>query len=136
MFTIDRLAKIDSIATRIIAALYRGIEWVRDHYEDRLVDATYRVVEAKERAISKAEEKINALEDRRSAIVAEGVEAKARLLAQYRIALSALEDELYEREDALLADLAQAARNLVDAGKDYDVTVDAALVKLDVEIIK
>lgn len=134
MFTIDRLAKIDRIAARIIAALYRGVEWVGDHYEDRLLDAAYRVVQAKTKAISKAEEKISALEDSRSALVAEGVEAKARLLAAYRIALSALEDEIYEREDSLLADLAQAARTLVAATEDYDATVKAASDKLDVEI--
>ena len=134
MLTIDRLAKIDRIAARIIAALYRGVGWVADHYEDRLVDATYRVAQAKAKAISKAEEKISALEDSRSALVAEGEEAKAHLLAAYRIALSALEDEIYEREDALLADLAQAARTLVAATEDYDATVKAASDKLDVEI--
>ena len=136
MFTIDRLAKLDAIADAVFKALSSGLDWLGLKYEDFLIDATYRVVEAKARAVSKAEEKINALEDRRSAIVAEGVEAKERLLAQHRLALSALEDELYEREDALLADLAQAARSLVDAGKDYDATVDAALVKLDWEIAK
>jgi len=47
MLTIDRLAKLDSIATRSIDALYRGIEWVRDHYEARLVDAAYLVAAAK-----------------------------------------------------------------------------------------
>ena len=134
MLTIDRLAKIDRIAARIIAALYRGVGWVADHYEDRLLDAAYRVAQAKTKAISKAEEKISALEDSRSALVAEGEEAKAHLLAAYRIALSALEDEIYEREDALLADLAQAARTLVAATEDYDATVKAASDKLDVEI--
>ena len=134
MFTIDRLAKIDSIATRSIDALYRGVEWVRDHYEARLVDATFRVAQAKTKAISKAEEKISALEDSRSAILAEIAEAKERLRAEYRIALSALEDESYEREDALRADLAQAARTLVAADKDYDATVKAASDKLGVEI--
>ena len=134
MFTIDRLAKIDNTATRIIAALHRGIEWIGDHYEDRLLDAAYRVAQAKTKAISKAEEKISALEDSRSALVAESVEAKARLLAEHRIALAALEDEIYQREDALLADLAQAARTLVAAGKDYDATVKAASDKLGVEI--
>ena len=134
MFTIDRLAKIDSIAARIIAALYRGVEWVRDHYEDRLLDAAYRVAQAKTKAISKAEEKISALEDSRSALVAESAKAIAIADAAHRIALSALEDEIYEREDALLADLAQAARTLVAATEDYDATVKAASDKLDVEI--
>ena len=136
MFTIDRLAKLDAIATAVFTALRGGIMWMGEKYEDFLVNTTYRVVEAKARAVNKAEEKVNALEDSRSAIAAEGAEAKARLLAQHRIALSALADEIYEREDALLADLAMAERNLVDAGKDYDATVDEALVKLDVEIIK
>ena len=136
MFTIDRLAKLDAIATAVFTALRGGITWMGEKYEDFLVNTTYRVVEAKARAVNKAEEKVNALEDSRIAIAAEGAEAKARLLAQHRIALSALADEIYEREDALLADLALAARNLVDAGKDYDAAVDEALVKLDVEIIK
>ena len=136
MFTIDRLAKLDAIATAVFTALRNATDWLGLKYEDFLIDATYRVVEAKARAVNKAEEKVNALGDSRSAIAAAGAEAKARLLAQHRIALSALEDEIYEREDALLADLAQAARNLVDAGKDYDATVEEALVKLDVEIIE
>ena len=136
MFTIDRLAKLDDIATAVFTTLRSAIDWLGLKYEDFLIDATYRVVEAKARAISEAEEKVKALEDRRSAIAAEGEEARARLLAQHRIALYALEYEIYEREDALLADLAQAARSLVDAGKDYDATVDAALVKLDWEVAK
>lgn len=136
MFTIDRLAKLDAIAHAVFKALSAGLDWLDEKYEDFLIGATYRAVEAKARAVSKAEEKINALEDSRSALVAEGAEARERLLAQHRIALSALEDELYEREDALLADLAQAARSLVDAGKDYDAAVDAALVKLDLEVAK
>ena len=136
MFTVDRLAKLDAIADAVFTALRGGIIWLDEKYEDFLIGAAYRVIEAKAHAVSKAEEKINALEDSRSALVAEGAEARERLLAQHRIALFALEDELYEREDALLADLAQAARSLVDAGKDYDATVDAALVKLDWEIAK
>ena len=136
MFTIDRLAKIDRIAARIIAALYRGVEWVGDHYEDFLVDATYRVVEAKSRAVSKAEGKIDALVDARIALEADFEEAKARLKAKYQLALGVLEEERYDKDDALRADLAEAAQQLVAAGKDYDATVDAALVKLDVEVAK
>ena len=136
MFTIDRLAKLDAIATAVFTALRQGLDWLGDQYEDFLLDATYRVVEAKARAVNKAEEKVNALEDARIALEADFEEAKARLKAKYQLALGVLEDEIYEREDALLADLAQAARSLVDAGKDYDATVDAALVKLDWEIAK
>lgn len=134
MLTIDRLAKLDSLATRTFAALRYGLDWLGDQYEIRLVDATYRVAQAKTKAISKAKAKISALEDSRSAILVEIAEAKERLRAEYRIAMSALEDESYEREDALRADLAQAARTLVAAGKDYDATVKAASDKLGVEI--
>lgn len=134
MFTIDRLDKIDSIATRTFAALRYGLEWLDDQYESRLIDATYRVAQAKAKAISKAKEKISALEDSRSALVAERVEAKARLLAEHRIALGALEDEIYEREVALLADRTQAARTLAAANNDYDATIKAASDKLGVEI--
>lgn len=134
MFTIDRLAKLDAIANAVFKALDSGLDWLGIKYEDFLVNTTYRVVEAKSRAIDKAADKISDLEDNRSALVAEGVEAKDRLLAKYRIALAVIEDELYEREDALLADLAQAARNLDAAGKDYDATIKAASDKLGVEI--
>ena len=136
MITIDRLAKLDAIANAVFKALNSGLDWLGLKYEDFLINTTYRVVEAKAAAIDKAEDKISALEDSRSALVAEGVEAKARLLAQHRIALSALEDEIYEREDALLADLAQAARTLVAVDKEYEATVKAAFAKLGVEIIE
>ncbi len=134
MFTIDRLAKLDAIADAVFKALNSGLDWLGLKYEDFLANTAYRVVEAKERAIRKAEEKISALEDSRSELVAEGAEAKARLLAKHQIALSALADEIYEREDALLADLAQAAHTLAAAGKDYDATIQAASDKLGVEI--
>lgn len=134
MFTIDRLAKLDAIADAVFKALSSGLDWLNLKYEDFLVNTTYRVVEAKAAAIDKAEEKISDLEDSRSALVAEGVEAKARLLAKHHIALAALEDEIYEREDARLADLAQAARTLVAADKEYEATVKAAFAKLGVEV--
>ena len=75
MLTIDQLAKIDKLVARIITAVYRGTAWVADHYEARLVDAAYRVAEAKAVAIGKAEDKISNLEDARSELVAHGVEA-------------------------------------------------------------
>lgn len=134
MFTIDRLAKLDAIADAVFKAFSSGLDWLNLKYEDFLVNTTYRVVEAKAAAIDKAEEKISAFEDSRSALVAEGVEAKARLLAKHHIALAALEDEIYEREDALLADLAQAVRTLDAANKDYEATARAANDKLGVGV--
>lgn len=134
MLTIDRLAKIDTIATRIIAALHRGIEWVGDHYEARLVDAAYRVVESKADAIDKAEDKISDLEDARSALVAHGVEAKVLLQEKYKAALAALDKELAAKGDKLDTDLAAAAEALVAANKDYDATSRAANEKLGVEV--
>ena len=134
MSAIDKLAKIDNIATRIIYALRRGVEWVEDKYEDCLVDVTYKVVEAKSRAVGKVEDKIAALEDAHIALEANFEEAKARLRAKYQLALGVLEEERYAKDDALRADLAEAVQKLVDAGKDYDATVDAALVKLNVKV--
>ena len=134
MSAIDKLAKIDNIATRIIYALRRGVEWVADKYEDCLVYVTYKVVEAKSRAVGKVEDKIAALEDARIALEANFEEAKARLRAKYQLALGVLEEERYAKDDALRADLAEAVQKLVDAGKDYDATVDAALVKLNVKV--
>ena len=134
MLTIDRLHKVDTIATRIIAALYRGVEWVGDHYEARLVDAAYRVAEAKAAAIGKAEDKISDLEDARSELVAHGVEAKVLLQEKYKAALAALDKELAAKGGKLDTDLAAAAEALVAANKDYDATVRAANDKLGVEV--
>lgn len=136
MFTIDRLAKIDSIATRIIAALYRGIEWVRDHYEDRLVDATYRAVEAKERAISKAEYKVYDLEDEQAEAAASYSEAKAKLRADFERLVESLDKAQAKTEADMHAKIADAALALVAADKDYEATVKAAFAKLGVEIIE
>ena len=105
MLTIDRLAKIDNLAQRIIAALYRSIGWLGDHYEARLVDATYRVAESKAAAIGKAEDKISNLEDARSELAAHGVEAKVLLQEKYKAALAALDKELAAKGDKLDAAL-------------------------------
>ncbi len=134
MLTIDRLAKIDNIATRIIAAMHRGVEWVGYHYEARLVDAAYRVAEAKAAAIDKTEDKISELEDARSELVAHGVKAKVLLQEKYKAALAALNKELDAKGDKLDTDLAAAAEALVVANKDYDNTIREASEKLRVEI--
>lgn len=134
MLTIDRLAKIDSIATRSIAALYRGIDWIGDHYEDFLVNTTYRVVEAKAAAIDKTEDKISDLEDARCELAASGAEAKVLLQEKYKAALAALEKELAAKGDKLDGALAAAAEALVAANKDYEATIRAANDKLGVEI--
>ena len=134
MLTIDRLAKIDSIALRIMATLYRGLEWVGDKYEASLVGAAYKVVEAKAKAIGKAEDKISDLEDARCELVAHGVEARVLLQEKYKAALAALDKELAAKGDKLGADLAAAAEALVAANKDYDATILAANEKLGVEV--
>ena len=134
MLTIDRLVKIDSLAMRIITALYRGVEWVGDHYEARLVDAAYRVTEAKAAAIGKAKAKISDLEDACSELVAQDVEAKVLLKEKHKAALAALNKELAAKGDKLDTDLAAAAEALVAANKDYEATVRAANDKLGVEV--
>ena len=134
MLTIDRLAKIDNLAQRIIAALYRSIGWLGDHYEARLVDATYRVAESKAAAIGKAEGKISDLEDARAELVAHGAEAQAVLREKYKAALAALDKELAAKGDKLDTDLAAAAEALVAADKAYEATVKAASDKLGVEV--
>lgn len=134
MFTIDRLAKIDSIATRIIAALYRGVEWVRDHYEDRLVNTTYRVVEAKAAAIYKAEDKISDLEDAKAGAVATYIEAKAKLRADFARLVESLDNAQAKADADMHAKIADAALALVAADKDYKATIRAANEKLGVEV--
>ena len=134
MLTVDRLAKIDSIAMRIMATLYRGLEWVSDLYEARLVDAAYKVAEAEAAAIGKTEDKISDLEDARSELVAHGAEAKVLLQEKYKAALAALDKELEAKGDKLDTDLAAAAEALVAADKAYDATIKAAYTKLGVEV--
>ena len=134
MLTIDRLAKIDNIAGSILVALHRGVEWIGDHYDARLVNAAYRVAEAKAAAIGKAEDKISDLEDDRAELVAHGVEARTILQRKYREALEALTREIKAKEDKISADLAAAAEELVAATKAYDQTVSEAYEKLGVGV--
>ena len=134
MLTIDHLAKIDSIAPRILRALRRGLKWAGDQYEVLLVDAAYKVAEAKAAAIDKAEDKISDLEDARAELVAHGVEARVLLQEKYRAALAALDKELAAKGDKLDTDLAAAAEALVAADKAYDATIRAANEKLGVEV--
>lgn len=134
MLTIDQLAKIDSVAQRIVAAIYRGLYWVGCRYDGLLVDAAYKVAEAKAAAIGKIEDKISDLEDARSELVAHGVEAKVLLQEKYKAALAALDKELAAKGDKLDTDLAAAAEALVAANKAYDDTVREANEKLGVEV--
>ena len=134
MFTIDRLAKIDNIADRILVALHRGVDWIDDQYEARLVNAAYRVAEAKTAVIGKAEDKISDLEDARSELVAHGIETQVLLQEKYKAALAALDKKLAAKDDKINADLAAAAQALVAANKEYEATIRAANEKLGVEV--
>lgn len=134
MLTIDQLAKIDSVAQRIVAAIYRGLDWVGCHYEALLVDAAYKAAEAKAAAVGKIEDKISDLEDARYELVAHGVEAKVLLQEKYKAALAALDKELAAKGDKLDTDLAAAAEALVAANKAYEDTIRAADEKLGVEV--
>ena len=134
MLTIDHLHKVDTIVASIFGALYRGIEWIGDHYEARLVDAAYKVAAAKAVAISKAEDKISDLEDARAELVAHGAAAQAVLREKYKAALEALDKELKVKGDKLDSDLAAAAEAMVAADKAYEATVKSASAKLGVEV--
>ena len=134
MLTIDRLAKIDNIAGSILVALHRGVEWIGDQYEARLVDAAYKVAEAKAAAWGKAAAKISDLEDARAELVAYSVEARDILQRKYRAALDALADEIVAKEDKINSDLAAAAEAMVAADKAYEATVKAARDKLVIEV--
>ena len=134
MSTIDKLAKIDNIATRVITALRRGVEWVEDKYEDCLVEATYKAVEYKAAAIGKAEGKISTLEDASFELEAHAAEARALLKEKYRAALAALEQEAAAKQEKLRAARAAAAEALVAANKAYDATIHEADEKLGVKV--
>lgn len=134
MLTIDRLAKIDSIAMRIMATLYRGLEWVGDHYEARLVNAAYNVAEAKAAAIGKAAAKISDLEDEQAEAAATYIEAKDKLRADFLRLAESLDKAQAKTEADIQDKLASAALALVAADKAYEATVKAASDKLGVEV--
>ena len=134
MFTIDRLAKLDSIAATVFGALSAGLDWLGNKYEDFLVNTTYRVVEAKAAAIGKAEDKISDLKYARYELVTHGEESRAILQQKHKAALDALAAEIAAKDDKINADLAAAAEALVAATKDYDAAVRDANDKLDVDV--
>ena len=134
MSTIDTLAKIDTIATRIIGALRRGVEWVEDKYEDCLVEATYKAVEYKAAAIDKIEDKISDLEDEQAEAAAAYIEAKAKLRADFQRLVESLDNAQAKAEADVQDKLASAALALVAAHKAYDGTIQAADEKLGVRV--
>lgn len=134
MLTIDRIAKVDSLLGSLMVALYRAVERIGDKHETMIVNAAYKVAEAKAVAISKAEDKISDLEDARAELVAHGAEAQAVLREKYKAALEALAKELKVKGDKLDSDLAAAAKAMVAADKAYEATVKAASDKLGVEV--
>ena len=134
MLTVDRIAKVDSIIGTLLATMYRAIERIGDKHEALIVNAAYKVAEAKAVAIGKAEDKISDLEDDRAELVAYRVEARDTLQRKYRAALDALDAEIAAKEDKIRAGLAAAAEELVAATKAYDQTVSAAYEKLGVGV--
>lgn len=134
MLTIDRLAKLDAVATRTFAALRRGLDWLGDQYETRLVDAAYLVAQSKIKAIIKTEDKISALEDAQAEAAATYIEAKAKLRADFERLVESLDKAQDKAEADMHAKIADAALALVEANKDYDATIKAASDKLGVEI--
>lgn len=136
MFTIDRLAKLDAIATAVLKALSSCTDWLDDKYEDFLINATYRVVELKAAAIDKAEAKISDLEDAKAEAAATYIEAKAKLRADFERLVESLANAKAKAEADIHDKIADAALALVAADKEYEATVKAAFAKLDVEIIK
>ena len=134
MLTVDRIAKVDSIIGTLLATLYRAIERIGDKHEALIVNAAYKVAEAKAVAIGKAEDKISDLEDDRAELVAYALEARDILQRKYRAALEALDAEIVAKGDKIGAGLAAAAEELVAATKAYDQTVSAAYEKLGVSV--
>lgn len=132
MLTINRIATIDAILGQLITSLHRAVETLGDLHERVIVNAAYRTIEKKGVALGKAEDKVDALEDARSELWAEGMEARIALVAKHRAALAALEKELDARGDVLDTKLAAAAQALVAANNDYIDTEVAARDKLGV----
>lgn len=134
MLTIDRLAKLDALATLAFTAVRKGVDWLGLKYEDFLVNTTYRVVEAKAAAIDRAEDKISALEDAGCELEAYVASATALLVEKHKAALAALGQEVATKQEKLRADLAAAAEQVVAARKAYDATSQEADEKLGVKV--
>ena len=134
MLTVDRIAKVDSILGAMLATLYRAIERIGDKHEALIVNAAYKVAEAKAAAIGKAEDKISDLEDDHAELGAYRVEALHILRRKYWAAIDALDAEIAAKEDKISAGLAAAAEELVAADKAYEDTVKAAYEKLGVGV--
>ena len=134
MLTVDRIAKVDSILGSLLATLYRAIERIGDKHEALIVNAAYKVAEAKAVAIGKAEAKISDLEDDRAELVAYAVEARDILWRKHWAALDALAAEIVAKEDNINAGLAAAAEEQLAATKAYDQTVTSAYEKLGVGV--
>ena len=134
MLTVDRIARVDSIIGALLATLYRAIERNGDKHEALIVNAAYKVAEAKAVAIGKAEDKISDLKDDRAELVAYALESRTILQRKYREALDALAAELVAKDDKINAGLAAAIKDLVAATKAYDQTVSAASDKLGVGV--
>ena len=134
MSTIDLLANIDTIATRIIAALRRGVAWIEDKHEDCLVEATYKAVERKAAAIGKADHKISILEDSSYELAVQAEEARVLLREKHRAARRALEQELATKDEKIDAALAAAVLLRIAADKAYRATIQEADEKLGVKV--
>ncbi len=134
MLTIDRLAKLDALATLAFTAVRKGVDWLGDQYETLLVNAAYRVAEAKAAAIDKTADKILDLEVAQAEAAAAYIEAKAKLRADFERLVESLDKAQAKAEADMHAKLVDAALALVAAGKDYDAAVKAASDKLGVEI--
>lgn len=134
MLTIDRIAKLDSILGSIITALYRAMEHIVDKHETLIVNAAYKVVEAKAGAIGKAAAKISDLEDAKAEATASYIEAKAKLRADFQRLVESLDKAQANVEADMHDKIANAALALVAANKAYDQTLDAAYDKLSLGI--
>lgn len=134
MLTINHIHTADTAALRVLAMLQRGLEWLGEKHETAVVNAAYRVAEAKAAVIGKAEDKISELEDDRAELVAYGVEAKLILRDKYRAALEALDKELVAKDDAINIGLSLAAQELVAATQAYEQVLDEVDTKLGVEV--
>lgn len=134
MLTVDRIAKVDSIARTMMSALYSAILRIGDKHEALIVNAAYKVAEAKAVAIDKALAKISDLEDDRDELVPNRVEAIGIIQRNYWAALDAINAEIAAKEDKIKAGLAAANEELEAAYMEYDQTVTAVYEKLGVGI--
>ena len=134
ILTINRIKALDLLLGRIIDALSRFVDWLRDKQDTAIVNLGHKVVEGAAVAVQKIENEILDLEDARFAAGSDYAEALGALKAKYRALEQALTDAHAAKVDALDSALAEAAFKVLSAEDQYEDLVAQVRDELGVDV--